>query len=278
MALVTAADADLSSAGVDGAILRLSDLPPVAESFTWFPLEGAHPLEVLLGFVAPRHWRALGVSCAGRAQRLDVAGRHRHGAAGAAAEPDAVTVTLLVDRAGAAAGLMRRGDEVTPLPGRPDGAVADACRRALALPTAPPSESTLGLWTLGWLDRLVEHASRADAASRLHSWSVVAGLHAAAGHPGGPPGAALSPAALAGSAGALAEAWTWARLRADPAVADVPGPPPTPELAAWMDDGMWARWLLSRLPAADDLMAAVHALLPSVLADGVELVAQAAWE
>jgi hypothetical protein len=32
------------------------------------------------------------------------------------------------------------------------------------------------------------------------------------------------------------------------------------------------------LPAADDLMAAVHALLPSVLADGVELVAQAAWE
>jgi hypothetical protein len=102
----------------------------------------------------------------------------------------------------------------------------------------------------------------------------VAGLHAAAGAAGDRPSAALDPVALAASAQALAEAWPWSRLREDPAVVDVLGPPPAPELAVWMDDGMWARWLLSRLPAADDLLAAVHALLPSVLADGIELVAE----
>lgn len=277
MPFVRAADADLSAAAIDGAILRISDLPPVTECFTWFPLDGAHPLEVLLGFVAPLHWRALGVSCSGGARRLDAAGRPRRDASGAPAEPDPVVVTVLIDRSGAGAGLMRRDDEVVPLPGPPEGAVADACRRALQLPTAPPPASTVGLWTLAWLDRVVEVASAADGASRLLSWSALARLHAAAGPPDARPSTALDPAALAASAAVLAEAWTWARLREDPLVVDVPGPPPSSQLAAWMDDGMWARWLLSRLPAADDLLGAVHALLPPVLADGVELVAQAAW-
>jgi hypothetical protein len=269
LSFVRAADADLSANQTDGAILRVSDLAPVAECFTWFPLDGAHPLDLLLGFVAPPHWRAVGVSCAGHAHRLDAA---------ASAEPDAVTVTVLIDRSGAAAGVMRRAGEVTELPGRPEGAVADACRRALALPTGPPPASTLELWTAAWLDRVVDLASRSDGRSRLRTWSAVAGLHAAAGAPGRRPEAVLDPAALAASARALAEAWPWARLRQDPSVADVPGPPPARALAAWMDDGMWARWLLARLPATDDLLAAVRALLPSVLADGVELVVAAAAE
>jgi hypothetical protein len=272
MPLVLAADDDLSAAAADGAILRVSDLAPVAESFTWFPLEGTHPLEMLMGFSAPPHWRALGVSCAGFAHRLDAAGRPRPGA-----DADAVTVTVLVDRSGAAAGLLRRSDEVTPLPGQPEGVVADACRRALELPTAPPPRSTLELWTLSWLDRLVDVASRADAASRLQSWRAVAALHAAVGPPVGRPTMPVDPVALATSATALAEAWTWARLRDEPGVLDLPGPPPSPPLARWMDDGMWARWLLSRLPSGDDLMAAVRALLPPALADGVAVVVQATW-
>jgi hypothetical protein len=174
--------------------------------------------------------------------------------------------------------VLRRSGEVTELPGRPEGVVADACRRALALPTGPPPASTLELWTAAWLDRVVELASRSDARSRLRTWSAVAGLHAAVGARGSRPDAALDPMALAAAARALAEAWPWARLRQDPSVADVPGPPTAHELATWMDDGMWARWLLARLPAVDDLLAAVRALLPSVLADGVELVVAAAVE
>jgi hypothetical protein len=36
-----------------------------------------------------------------------------------------------------------------------------------------------------------------------------------------------------------------------------------------MDDGMWARWLLSAYPVRDDLLASVYALLPTPLADAV---------
>ncbi|MBN2622126.1 MAG: hypothetical protein JXA83_02100 [Acidimicrobiales bacterium] len=272
MALAAAADADLSAIGADGAILRLSDLVALPEAFTWFPLEGSHPLDLLLGFRAPPHWRALGVSCDGRTHRLDASGRYDD----TATDSDDVTVTILVGRDGAAAGLLRRGGQVTPQPGRPQGAVADACRRALGVTTAPPPSSTLGLWTLSWLDRIVDVATRADGAARLRSWAAVAELHAATGLDGHGAVATSAPVALAASAATLAEAWPWARLRAEPAVVDVPGPQPSPALAAWMDDGMWARWLLSRLPRLDDLVAAVHALLPPVLAEGVGIVVEAA--
>jgi hypothetical protein len=273
MALALAADADLSDAAVGGALLRISDLAPAARAFTWMPLEGGHPLEVLMGFRAPLHWRLIGVSCTGEARHV----RRARRSPGTLPEGDAVTVTLLVDRDGDAACVVRKGDEVTPMPGRPEGTVADACRRALDLPTAPPPRSTLGLWTLAWLDRLVDVASRADAASRLATWAQVAELHAAVGPLTREVAGASGPAALAASARALAEAWTWARLRADPAVVELPDRRPSPQLAAWMDDGMWARWLLSRLPDRADLLAAVRALLPARLAEGVDVVAQAAW-
>ena len=35
----------------------------------------------------------------------------------------------------------------------------------------------------------------------------------------------------------------------------------TGALARWMDDGMWARWLLSRLPSGDDLIGEIERFL-----------------
>jgi hypothetical protein len=264
MALVRAADAELATNTPGGAILRVIDSPDA--ELAWFPLEGAHPLDHLLGFVAPPHWRALGVSCAGRAHRLDTAGRVRR-----QRDSPAVTVTHLVDRSGDTAGLMRQRDEVTALPGRADGVVADACRRALSLATAPPPPSTADLWALCWLDRLVDRASRADAASALRDWPTIAHLHPAAS----PPLGVRDPASLVASANDLTEAWTWARLRAEPMVLDLPGGRPSTAIAGWMDDGMCARWLLAALPAGDDLLAAVHDLLPAALAQAVDQVVQA---
>jgi hypothetical protein len=279
LGFVRSADAEISAAAVSGAILHVNDLAPVDACFRWSTLDGAHPLDLLLGFVAPPHWRALGVSCAGLSRRLaddgDDATPHR--LADAASRPVPVTVTLLLDRSGDAASVMRRAEEVSVMDEAPEGVVADACRRALGLPTAPPPPSTLGLWTLTWLDRVVDAAGRAPVGAGLRSWSAVARLHAAAGPLGDIRAPVGDPASLAAAAAALARAWPWGRLRADPSILDGPGPPPSDRLAGWMDDGMWARWLLSRLPAPDDLMAAVHALLPPALAAGVEIVAGAAW-
>lgn len=267
LGFVRTADAAISAAGLDGAILHVDDLAPADRCFRWLGLDGSHPLDLLFGFVAPAHWRAIGVSCSGVSHRLDAP----------ASEADAVVVTALLDRSGDVASVIRRGDEVTVMHQPLEGTVADACRRALGLPTAPPPPSTLELWTLTWLDRVVDLAGRRAIGGGVGSWPAIAKLHAAAGSPADDPLGALDPPGLAAAAAALADAWTWSRLRAEPTVLDMPGPPPSARLAAWMDDGLWARWLLSLLPAPDDLMAAVHALLSPALAARVETVARATW-
>ena len=267
LAFVRQADAEIAAAAVNGAILHVNELAPHGRRATWSPLDGAHPLDLLLGFVAPPHWRAVGVSCVGVSRRLDGGG------------PDLpVTVTVLVERSGAVAAVMRQAGAVTVMSEPPEGVVADACRRALGLPTAPPPPSTAGLWALVWLDRVVDAAGCAPLGSGVRSWAAVAGLHPAAGPLGDRPAAVADPTALAAAASRLARAWPWSRLRTDPSAVGLPGPAPAARLAGWMDDGMWARWLLARLPAPDDLMAAVHALLSPALATGVAVVARAAWD
>lgn len=262
-ALVHALDPDLAAAR-GGAILRAGDPLSAPGSLAWFPLAGAHPIDLLLGLDAPSHWAALGVSCTGRAHT-------------ASAPPEPVAVTILLDRAGAAAGVLRRGDTVCDMPDRPEGVVADACRRALGLPTGPPPGSTRELWSLLWLDRVVDAAAGGRPGDRPATWPTLAQLHPAASLslPGDLSGAALRPAALAGAAARLTAAWPWSRLRAEPSALPLPASAPSPGLAAWMDDGMWARWLLSHLPAADDMLSAVRGLLPPALAETVAGVVRA---
>ncbi|HEX6166242.1 MAG TPA: hypothetical protein VFZ77_09730 [Acidimicrobiales bacterium] len=262
-ALVRAVDADLApTAG--GAILHATDPLAPGDTLARFPLDGTHPLDLLVGLVAPRHWAALGVSCTGTAR---AAGR----------PPERVRVTILLDRSGGAAGVMRRGAAVGDLPGRPEGVVADACRRALALPTTPPPATTAGLWALLWLDRLVAAAGGATPCERPQTWSSVALLHPAAGPRGDPATAVRDPDGLVAAAAGLAAAWPWQRLRTRPAGAPLPVGP-SAGLAVWMDDGMWARWLLADLPGAGDLLSAVRGLLAPGLAGGVARVVAAALD
>jgi hypothetical protein len=234
-----------------GAVVAVRSPLPHRDHLGVWPLGGLHPLEALAGFTAPAGWRAIGVTVAGRAV----------GTAGPS--DDEVTVTVLIGRGGGGAGVLRRGHELTRLPGRPEGVVADACRRALGLPTAPPPRSTRALWTMCWLDRVVEAASTGDA--RDLGWNAVARLHPACA-------GAMSPTALAAAALALAEAWPWAQVRGAPEVLDLPDKAPADDVGAWMDDGMWARWVLGSFPALGDLVSACRALLPATVADAVELV------
>jgi hypothetical protein len=265
-ACVDMADAALAPTS-DAAIPRVASLGADGpDELAWFPLEGGHPLDVLLGFVAPDHWAALGVSTPGHAHPVGDDGRVAR-----STDPSPIRVTVLFDRSGRAAGRLRQGGEVAALPGSPEGVVADACRRCLGLATGPPPATTALLWTLSWLDRLVDAAGGATTSPRPASWADVARLHPAASSP--PPGPEADvgpePGALAAATVALAEAWPWSRLRADPSLVDVPGPLPEPHVIRWMDDGMWARWLLSTFPAVDDLVAAVCGLLPGRVARAV---------
>ena len=279
-AQVETADATLARGGArapTGALLRVSapDAHPPGE-LACYPIDPIHPLDLLLGFVAPVHWWALGVSSTGLQHPIGDDGRVVR-----STDSPRVRVTVLIDRSGRGAGLLRRGDELTALPGRPDGTVADACRRALGLGTAPPPPTTVGLWTLCWLDRVVDALAESGGAggglgpptwrdlTRLHPASSVAAMRWS--------GLGLGPDAdaLAHATRALAEAWPWARLRADPAVMDVPGPLPDARVAAWMDDGMWARWLLAAFPALDDLVEAACSLLAPNLAKAARQVVQA---
>jgi hypothetical protein len=277
-ALVENADATLAARRArapEGALLRVSasDADTPGE-LAWFPIDPIHPLDLLLGFVAPVHWWALGVSSCGRQHPIGGDGRVVR-----SADSPRVRITVLIDRSGGGAGLLRRGDELTTMPGPPGGTVADACRRALGVGTAPPPSTTVGLWTRCWLDRLVDTLAGSGGAggrgpgpptwhdvTRLHpASSVVTARWSRLGF--GPDADALADATRA-----LADAWPWARLRADPAVVDVPGPLPDARVAAWMDDGMWARWLLAAFPALDDLVDAACSLLPPNLAKAARQV------
>jgi hypothetical protein len=278
---VESADANIAGLGArapTGALLRVSvsEANPPGE-LACYPIDPVHPLDLLLGFVAPAHWWALGVSSRGLQHPVAGGGRVVR-----SAESPGVRITVLIDRSGRGAGLLRRADGLTALPGPPEGAVADACRRALGLATAPPPPTTVGLWTRCWLDRLVDAVAGSGGAGGAgpgpHTWRDVTRLHPASsvvtarwsGLGLGP-----DPDTLADATRALADAWPWARLRADPAVVDVPGPVPDARVAVWMDDGMWARWVLGAFPALDDLVDAACSLLAPNLARAVSQVVRA---
>jgi hypothetical protein len=126
------------------------------------------------------------------------------------------------------------------------------------LPTSPPPTSPAGLQLIVWLVAALE---RAEGSGRPLSWSEVSRLH---------PVARLLASELQAPAsrisgitdaltrmGAAAYSWEDIRLQASSQegfLDDIIDP----HLAGWMDDGMFARWVLSDLPCVDELFAALR--------------------
>jgi hypothetical protein len=135
---------------------------------------GVHPLDHLLGFVAPPTWSAIGVVCFGWAAPAVDLDPDRHTAAGRPSlhpERCRVRVVSLVDRSGTtwATAALEDGTVVDE-PG--EGTVADALRRCLRLPTAPPPVGTAELFAALWLADVA-------AAGRPLSWTEAALRHPA---------------------------------------------------------------------------------------------------
>lgn len=148
---------------------------------------------------------------------------------------------------------------------QPQGWLVDACRRSLGLPTRPtlaqPVDLSLALWLDYLLVALVEH--------RAISWDdaveccpVTARVIDA------------SPELLGERLAQTVPSWSALRIAA---AGGAPLPVPVrAEHAAWMDDAMFARWVLGFFPDLDDLRSDIEFLASAEVAQCVERVVQAA--
>lgn len=236
----------------------------------WLPLgHGRHPVDELLCTEAPPGWCAVGVAAPGRARPVD----------DPSVPPVAVRTVHLVGRDGAWAsrwGPPGRSEAAAGGPDHPDrpvGRVDDVCRRALGLPTGAPPASTALLWSSQWLDAVVDLALGSPGGPPGAGWAAVASLHPAvrALHADGPADLP-TPAALAGLARRLSSWRCWSGLRRACAAGTWADAPVEPEVAAWLDDGAFARWVLGAYPELDDLREIVAGILHPSVAGAVETV------
>jgi len=215
---------------------------------------------------ASASWLAFGVVCEGRAHPTDARCRPLHPPP--PGSPERVRFGVLVDRNGTAVtGLRRATGHFDPLPDGPAlGRVPDACRRVLGLPTAAPVTPIDQLFTMWWLDRLLEASLRSPGSL---SWSEAAALH-----PGNAPASHLGrrgttvDEALDASRAAAADV-TWDRLRQLVAGEPASGRLVSPDLAAWMDTGMFSRELLSNLPDRATLLVDLEPTVAPAVAEGL---------
>jgi hypothetical protein len=230
--------------------------PPDSNSEEGFALAFSDEQHGLLGWVAPPDCQAVGLVATGRIRALP-------GTPPGLLDPshDRLRMACLVTRHGKVAWKVASPDGSSDgAPGKEapsEGRLLDCLRRCFALPTPPAPVSPARLQAIAWLVAVLERVDRGD---RRVSWSDVSRLHPLAQivstdltGPRSYPLPALS--RLAGST------WTWEDLRRQAeSNASFEGIVPA-GLAGWMDEGMFARWVLSELPSADELLSAVRPYL-----------------
>ncbi len=216
--LATTIDSDLGEVdalptGESASLIRVTRSGEIAIR----SLDGDHPFDALLGFVAPEDWEVFGVVAPGWGTQY----------AGTVPTRRRIRVIHVASRSGDESSLLRfAGDEGATGIGsaeRPIGRVADCVRRALNLAT--PVEPAESLATL-WVHRLLQ-----ALASRLHPSF---GRKRVEGHEIDEIVANAAP-----------QSWgdeRWAVVQSEGSIL-MDG-----AIAAWMDDGMYARYVLGDLP------------------------------
>ncbi len=237
-----------------------------------YDLASSHPLERLLGS-RPRHRvEGLAVLAAGRV--LDTSGTgsitpHPAGERLGGVTPGApVWIAQVIWRDGTAvASLVGLDASGAPGPIRPFvsscGPIPDAMRRALDLPTPPPSTGPHGYWFLAWLSAVAD-ASATDP------------LDVAAWHPGIDPreldAGELDDDLASFCIDRLAEhaaitGWEGIRRCAVEGWLDIGSCEPS--LATWFDDGSFSRHVLGQLVEPAD---ALDRLAPSLPSETIRLL------
>ncbi|MGH9116120.1 MAG: hypothetical protein ACRDWW_09875 [Acidimicrobiales bacterium] len=138
------------------------------------------------------------------------------------------------------------------------GRMVDCLKRCFALPTDPAPASPRRLHGLLWLSAVLDAAS---VSRRQLSWRDVARLHPAAGLLDDDEAVLIDPSDLPEMFELFASACTWDFLRRHAAGISWVGEVVPPDLAEWMDEGMFARWLLDGLPAPEQLISRIRPLV-----------------
>jgi hypothetical protein len=171
-----------------------------------------------------------------------------------------------VERDGASASTIRlQGDAPTVLDGsQPEGRINDVCRRALGLGTQPPRHSTVELWAVVWLDAILRWFG--DDPTRV-LWSDVATLHPAAATlvSDDDRWAQEAAANLVRLGELMADIQSWDMLRNSCAAGEWFTEEVPNDVAAWLDDGAFSRWVLGGYPSLQQLAPVVLDLLPPSL-------------
>jgi hypothetical protein len=214
--------------------------------------------EGFLGWQAPPECIAVGVLATGQAHVTETPVERPQ------PFPPGVTTGIrmccLVTRSGEIAWRMTLPDGRSIDEAPQEGRLLDCLKRCFSLPTPPPPVGAGHLLSVLWLSAILDEIRRAD---RRLTWGEITRLHPSAGLIGGggdrviPDCDEVSP--LGGAVAGEILSWEGLRLRAitERWCADLV----SSELAAWMDEGMFARWVLGALPAPDELVARIRPLV-----------------
>ncbi|MCB1016306.1 MAG: hypothetical protein KDB10_14500 [Acidimicrobiales bacterium] len=237
---------------------------PDADVVLLVPPEPADdPIGAMVGLEAPAAWIAFGVVASGRVHDLVDEGGRR--AARRRPTERRARFGHFVDRDGRSTSYVRLlGERPRVERGSTAGRVDDVCRRVLGLATPPPAFPVEHLWAVRWLERL---AGRAEVApGDVSSWGRVAACHVAC--PPGPGRPSVGDLIRAGRVQARRSPWEVQRVDAAAGRRRFAGV--SPAAAAWMDAGMFSRWVLMDAPPLSLLRAVVAAAVPADVAAAVD--------
>ncbi len=202
----------------------------------------------LLGLIVGPSWSGAAIVATGRFRVLD----ESH-------EPPALVVPGLAGGLTLACVLSRRdvtgwrlrlpdGSCFDPVPEA--GFMMDVLRRSLQMDTDPPPASSGPLLLAAWVAAI---ADSAPPAGRQWSWDEAVHMHPALAD-----GPRLDPSSAEQAIRHASGRREWEAMRQLVAAGIAGRQLPPPDLARWMDAGMFARWVLGSLPPAEEMVVAAR--------------------
>ena len=211
----------------------------------------------LLGVTVGPTWEAAAMVGTGRIRMMDE--EHEPPAVLVPGMAGGLLMTCVVSRRGCIGWRMRLpdGSRFDPVP--EEGFMLDVLRRSLQLDTPPPPASMAMVLLAGWVATIrapTMLAGDVGHVGRRLTWEQVLQLHPALiDEPPRPP--ILAEMAIC----TAADAAEWEAMRLLVAAGVESANLPAPELAHWMDEGMFARWVLSGLPPAAAMVEGTRGLM-----------------